>query len=449
MGRLFGTDGVRGRVNMYPMQPELVVRLGLAAGQYFRKGDKRHRVVIGKDTRLSGYVFESALTAGFCAAGMDVFLVGPLPTPAISFLTRSMRADLGVVISASHNPYMDNGIKFFDKDGFKLPDQVENEMAEMITNPDFSWDYPASNQVGRARKIQDSPGRYIVELKHSFPAGMTLDGLRIVLDCANGASYRVAPLIFEELGAEVFSLGVDPDGLNINKGCGSLHPELVAAKVREHRADIGLALDGDADRLIVVNERGKVLDGDQIMAVCAGDMLDRGTLPSKTLVATVMSNMALEVFMNERGGQLVRTKVGDRYVVEEMRRGGYVLGGEQSGHMVFMEHSTTGDGILAALQLLRVMVGRQRPISEIAGLLEPYPQKLANVWVKKKVPFEEVPDIQDAVHHAEEKLGKTGRVLLRYSGTEALARIMVEAQDQNLVDELCAELVQAVEHGLS
>lgn len=226
MGRLFGTDGVRGRVNMYPMQPELVVRLGLAAGQYFRKGDKRHRVVIGKDTRLSGYVFESALTAGFCAAGMDVFLVGPLPTPAISFLTRSMRADLGVVISASHNPYMDNGIKFFDKDGFKLPDQVENEMAEMITSPDFSWDYPASNQVGRARKIQDSPGRYIVELKHSFPAGMTLDGLRIVLDCANGASYRVAPLIFEELGTEVFSLGVDPDRLNINKGCGSLHSEL-------------------------------------------------------------------------------------------------------------------------------------------------------------------------------------------------------------------------------
>ena len=293
MGRLFGTDGVRGRVNMYPMQPELVVRLGLAAGQYFRKGDKRHRVVIGKDTRLSGYVFESALTAGFCAAGMDVFLVGPLPTPAISFLTRSMRADLGVVISASHNPYMDNGIKFFDKDGFKLPDQVENEMAEMITNPDFSWDYPASNQVGRARKIQDSPGRYIVELKHSFPAGMTLDGLRIVLDCANGASYRVAPLIFEELGAEVFSLGVDPDGLNINKGCGSLHPELVAAKVREHRADIGLALDGDADRLIVVNERGKVLDGDQIMAVCAGDMLDRGTLPSKTLVAHLITAVQL------------------------------------------------------------------------------------------------------------------------------------------------------------
>lgn len=449
MGRLFGTDGIRGRVNTYPMQPELVVRLGLAAGQYFRQGDKRHRVVIGKDTRLSGYVFESALTAGFCAAGMDVFLVGPLPTPAISFLTRNMRADLGVVISASHNPYMDNGIKFFDKDGFKLPDHVEDEMAAMITNPDFSWNFPASHQVGRAKKIQDSPGRYIVELKHSFPAGMTLDGLRIVLDCAHGAAYRVAPLIFEELGAEVFALGVEPNGLNINQSCGSLHPDLVAAKVREHRADIGLALDGDADRLIVVDERGKVLDGDQIMAVCAGEMLERDALPKRTLVSTVMSNMALEVFMNERDGHLLRTKVGDRYVVEEMRRGGYVLGGEQSGHMVFMEHSTTGDGILAALQLLRVMVSRRRPISEVAGLLELYPQKLVNVWVKKKVPFEEVPDIQDAVRHAEERLGKTGRVLLRYSGTESLARIMVEAQDQALVDELCEELVQAVKQGLS
>lgn len=449
MGRLFGTDGIRGRVNTYPMQPELVVRLGLAAGQYFRDGDKRHRVVIGKDTRLSGYVFESALTAGFCAAGMDVFQVGPLPTPAISFLTRNMRADLGVVISASHNPYMDNGIKFFDKDGFKLPDHVEDEIAAMITNPDFSWKSPASHQVGRARKIQDSPGRYIVDLKHSFPAGMTLDGLRIVLDCAHGAAYRVAPLIFEELGAEVFALGVEPNGLNINQNCGSLHPELVAAKVREHRADIGLALDGDADRLIVVDERGKVLDGDQIMAVCAGEMLERDALPKRTLVSTVMSNMALEVFMNERDGHLVRTKVGDRYVVEEMRRGGYVLGGEQSGHVVFMEHSTTGDGILAALQLLRVMVGRQRPISEVAGLLEPYPQKLVNVWVKKKIPFEESPDIQDAVRHAEERLGKTGRVLLRYSGTESLARIMVEAQDQALVDELCEELAQAVKQGLS
>jgi phosphoglucosamine mutase len=449
MGRLFGTDGIRGRVNRHPMQPQLVLRLGLAAGQYFRNGNKRHRVVIGKDTRLSGYVFESALTSGFCAAGMDVFLVGPMPTPAISFLTRSMRADLGVVISASHNPYMDNGIKFFDKEGFKLADKVENEISAMVTNPEFAWDYPAHDQVGRAKKIQDSPGRYIVELKHSFPAGMTLDGVTIVLDCAHGAAYRVAPLIFEELGAKVITLGVEPNGLNINDGCGSLHPEVLAAKVREHGADIGLALDGDADRLIVVDEHGMVLDGDQIMAVCADEMLTRGSLVGNTLVSTVMSNMALEVFMQERGGRLIRTKVGDRYVVEEMRKGGYLLGGEQSGHMVFMEHSTTGDGTLAALQLLRIMVARQRPISEIAGLLTPYPQKLVNVRVKKKVPFADVPSIQEAVRHAEERLGRTGRVLLRYSGTEALARIMVEAQDQSLVDELCAELVLAVETGLA
>lgn len=449
MGRLFGTDGIRGRVNSHPMQPELVLRLGLAAGQYFRNGSRRHRVVIGKDTRLSGYVFESALTSGFCAAGMDVFLVGPMPTPAISFLTRSMRADLGVVISASHNPYMDNGIKFFDKDGFKLADEAENEIAAMVTNQDFAWDYPAYDQVGRARKIQDSPGRYIVELKHSFPAGMTLDGLTIVLDCAHGAAYRVAPLIFEELGAKVVTLGVEPDGLNINKGCGSLHPEGLAAKIREHRADIGLALDGDADRLIVVDEHGTVLDGDQIMAVCADEMLSRGTLSGNTLVATVMSNMALEVFMQERGGRLVRTNVGDRYVVEEMRRGGYLLGGEQSGHLVFMEHSTTGDGTLAALQLLRIMVARQRPISEIAGLLTPFPQKLVNVKVKRKVPFADVPSIQAAVKNAEERLGRTGRVLLRYSGTESLARIMVEARDESLVNDLCDDLTQAVESGLA
>jgi phosphoglucosamine mutase len=380
---------------------------------------------------------------------MDVFLVGPLPTPAISFLTRNMRADLGVVISASHNPYMDNGIKFFDKDGFKLADAVENEIAEMVTNSDFVWNYPAHDHVGRARKIEDSPGRYIVDLKHSFPAGMTLDGVTIVLDCAHGAAYRVAPLIFEELGARVVTMGVEPDGLNINKGCGSLHPEVLAAKVREHRADIGLALDGDADRLIVVDERGQVLDGDQIMAVCADEMMARGTLKDKTLVSTVMSNMALEVFMAERGGRLLRTKVGDRYVVEEMRKGGYLLGGEQSGHLVFMEHSTTGDGTLAALQLLSIMVGRQRSISEIAGLLTPFPQKLVNVKVRKKVPFEDVPSIQTALRSAEDTLGRTGRVLLRYSGTEALARIMVEAQDQSLVDSMCADLAQAVESGLA
>lgn len=449
MGRLFGTDGIRGEVFKDPMQPELVLRLGLAAGQYFRNGNKRHRVVIGKDTRLSGYVFESALMSGFCAAGMDVFLVGPMPTPAISFLTRSMRADLGVVISASHNAFTDNGIKFFDRDGFKIADDVEDRIAAMVTDTSYTWDYPAHDQVGRARKIQDSPGRYIVELKHSFPEGMSLDGIRIVLDCAHGAAYRVAPLIFEELGAEVITLGVEPDGLNINKGCGSLHPAELAAKVRELRADIGLALDGDADRLTVVDEHGTVLDGDQIMAVCAQEMIARNALPERTLVATVMSNMALEIFMQEQGGQLLRTKVGDRYVVEEMRRGGYLLGGEQSGHLVFMEHSTTGDGTLAALQLLKIMVAKGRPISEIAGLLTPYPQKLVNVQVTSKIPFEEVPEIQTAVGKAEERLGRTGRVLLRYSGTEPKARIMVEAQDQSLVDTLCAELADVVKKRLA
>lgn len=449
MGKLFGTDGLRGRVNRYPMQPELVLRLGLAAGQYFRNGSKRHRVVIGKDTRLSGYVFETALTSGLCAAGMDVFLVGPLPTPAISFLTRNMRADLGVVISASHNPYMDNGIKFFDKNGFKLADQVEDEIEAMVEQADFAWTCPEHDQVGRAKKIQDSPGRYIVDLKHSFPSGMTLDGLTIVLDCAHGAAYRVAPLIFEELGAKVIALGTEPNGLNINQGCGSLYPEQVAAQVRAHGADIGLALDGDADRLIVVDEHGAVLDGDQIMAICAKEMLERDALPARTLVSTVMSNMALDVFMREQGGTLVRTKVGDRYVVEEMRRGGYMLGGEQSGHLVFMEHSTTGDGILAALQLLRIMVARQQSISELAGLLRLFPQKLVNIRVRHKKPFDEVAEIAHAVRKAEQDLGQHGRVLLRYSGTESLARIMVEAQDEQVVNRLCADLAQAVEHGLA
>ncbi|GAB1409729.1 phosphoglucosamine mutase [Desulfovibrionales bacterium] len=449
MGRLFGTDGLRGRVNHYPMQPELVLRLGLAAGQYFRNGNKRHRVVIGKDTRLSGYVFETALTSGLCAAGMDVFLVGPLPTPAISFLTRNMRADLGVVISASHNPYRDNGIKFFDHNGFKLADQVEDEIAAMVENSRCTWNCPADDQIGRARKIQDSPGRYIVDLKHSFPSGMTLDGLTIVLDCAHGAAYRVAPLIFEELGAKVICLGTEPDGLNINEGCGSLYPELVAEQVRAHGADIGLALDGDADRLIVVDQYGAVLDGDQIMAICAKEMLERDALPDKTLVATVMSNMALDVFMREQGGRLVRTKVGDRYVVEEMRRGGYMLGGEQSGHLVFLEHSTTGDGILAALQLLRIMVAREKSISELAGLLHLFPQKLVNVRVQHKIPFDEVPKIAHAVRSAEQELGQYGRVVLRYSGTESLARIMVEAQDEQKVHALCADLAQAVEQGLA
>ncbi|MGJ3523725.1 phosphoglucosamine mutase [Nitratidesulfovibrio sp. D1] len=446
--RLFGTDGLRGQVNIYPMTADVALRLGLAAGTHFRNGQRRHRVVIGKDTRLSGYVFESALTAGLCAAGMDVYLVGPLPTPAIAFLTRNMRADLGVVISASHNPFMDNGIKFFDKDGFKLPDETENKITDMVLDPGWQWDYPAPERVGRAAKIEDSPGRYIVYLKNSFPAHLTLDGMRVVLDCANGANYKVAPLALEELGAEVIKIGTEPNGLNINHQCGSLYPGVAAGKVLETRADVGLALDGDADRLIVVDERGTVLDGDQIMALCAEDMLRRGVLRNNTLVATVMSNMALEVFMKERGCKLLRTPVGDRYVVEAMRREGANLGGEQSGHLIFMDHGTTGDGLMAALQILRIMRERDRPLSELAGQLQLFPQELINVHVERKIPFEQCQPVLDAVARVEAELGDRGRVLLRYSGTEAVCRVMVEGEDSEQVRRLAGLLAEAVQKHL-
>ena len=446
--RLFGTDGLRGQVNIFPMQPEIVLRLGLAAGRFFRNREQRHRVVIGKDTRLSGYVFETALTSGFCASGMDVYLVGPMPTPAISFLTKNMRADLGVVISASHNPFMDNGIKFFDKDGFKLADATEDSIAQIVLSDETAWDSPAPEDIGRAYKIQDSPGRYIVSLKNSFHSDLTLDGVKVVLDCAHGATYRVAPLVFEELGAQVVKLGVEPDGLNINHQCGSLHPEMVAAKVLETGADIGLALDGDGDRLIVVDETGRILDGDQIMALCARDLMEHGRLPGNLLVATVMSNMALEVFMRSNGGRMLRTPVGDRYVVEAMRRHGAVFGGEQSGHLVFLEHSTTGDGCLAALQILRIMLQKNRPLSELAGLLEPFPQKLVNVRIGRKIPFEEVPGLSRKVAEMEGLLGSSGRVLLRYSGTEAVVRVMVEGEDPKLVEDITDVLSETVEQEL-
>jgi len=438
--RLFGTDGLRGQVNIYPMTPEVALRLGLAAGNHFRNGRGRHRVLIGKDTRLSGYIYEYALASGFCASGMDVFLVGPLPTPAISFLTRSMRADVGVVISASHNPYMDNGIKFFDRRGFKLPDETEDEIAARVLENACQWDFPAPEEVGRAFKVADSPGRYNVYLKGTISSDLKFDGLKIVMDCANGAAYRVSPLVFEELGAKVIKLGVDPDGMNINRKVGSLYPDVAARMVRETGADIGIALDGDADRLIVVDEKGNVLDGDQLMAIFALDMMERGELPGDMLVATVMSNMALEVFMNERGGQLVRTPVGDRYVFERMQSEGAMLGGEQSGHIIFKKHATTGDGTLAALQLIRIMLERGRPLSELAHLLEPYPQELINVHVERKIAFDQVPAVLKTVAACEKALAGKGRVLLRYSGTEAVARVMVEGRDQEQVRRLAEEL---------
>ena len=446
--RLFGTDGLRGTVNTWPMTVDVALRLGLAAGVRFRRGPHRHRVVIGKDTRLSGYMFESALTSGLCASGMHVIMTGPLPTPAISFLTRNMRADLGVVISASHNPFYDNGIKFFDADGYKLPDQTENEIAAMVLDPDFAWPYPDERSIGRATKIEDAGGRYIVYTKSCFPTHLTLGGLRIVIDCANGASYKVAPLALEELGAEVFRIGTSPDGTNINDHCGSLYPEVVAAKVRELRADVGLALDGDADRLIVVDERGTILDGDQLMALCAQSMMARGELPNNLLVATVMSNLALEIFMREHGGTLLRAPVGDRYVVEAMRREGAMLGGEQSGHLIFRHYSTTGDGLLAALQILRIMREKEKPLSELAGLLTPFPQCLVNVHVEKRLPFEERPAIAEAIARVEAELAGRGRVLLRYSGTEALCRVMVEGENDDKVRQYAHDRADVVQRDL-
>lgn len=442
--KLFGTDGMRGTVGSFPMLPEVALRLGLAAGAKFRNG-RRRTCVLGKDTRLSGYVFEMALTSGLCASGMNVLMVGPMPTPAISFLTANMRADLGIVISASHNPFQDNGIKFFDAAGYKLPDSVEDDISDMVMNHETRWNYPDPESVGRAKRINDAAGRYIVSLKNTFPRPHTLEGLKIVLDCANGATYSVAPTVLEELGAKVVKIGVEPDGLNINRDCGSLHPQGLAERVIAEGAQVGLALDGDGDRLIVVDEKGNVIDGDQIMAMCAKHLAEHDELPHKLLVATVMSNMALEVFMKSIGGRLLRTAVGDRHVAEALRREGGVLGGEQSGHIIFVNFATTGDGILAGLQLLRIMVETQRPLSELATLLTPFPQKLVNVRVGSKPPFDEVPEVVAARKGAEQRLGDRGRVLLRYSGTESVARVMVEAEDPHMVDTLCTELAGVLE----
>ncbi len=450
MGRLFGTDGMRGQVNEYPMLPGLALRLGLAAGMYFQKKDKkRHKVVIGKDTRLSGYIFESALTSGFCASGLDVYQVGPLPTPAIAFITRNMQADFGVVISASHNPYQDNGIKFFDCNGYKLADSVEDKMTDMVLDPRWKWEFPPSNEVGKARRITDALGRYIVAIKNSFPEHLSLDGMRVVIDCANGAGYKVAPMALEELGADVVSIGVSPDGKNINHLCGSLHPEVTAEQLKSSRADVGIALDGDADRVILVDENGVILDGDQIMAICAQDLLLKGKLPGNKLVATVMSNMALEVFMRDIGGELVRTPVGDRYVAEAMRSQGLALGGEQSGHLIFMNYGTTGDGLLASLQVLRIMRESGRTLSQLAGLLDLFPQVLINVPVKEKKNLDECPSIKKASQEAEKDLKGRGRVLLRYSGTENLLRVMVEGENEDKVRALAETVVEAAQADLA
>ncbi len=442
--QLFGTDGVRGIANMHPMTTEMAMQLGRAAAYVFKHDDRRSRIVIGKDTRLSGYMIENALAAGICSMGVDVLLVGPLPTPGIAFITSSMRADAGVVISASHNPYQDNGIKFFARDGFKLPDELELQIEDLIFSDRMNSLRPTAEDVGKAFRVNDAIGRYIVFLKHTFPRELDLTGLKIVLDCAHGAAYRVAPAVLEELGATVFAYGIQPDGTNINAGCGSTHPEVISAAVREHGADLGIALDGDADRCIFVDEHGNEVDGDHIMAICSIDMIKRDALPQNTVVGTVMSNLGLDIALRQAGGRVVKTDVGDRYVVEEMRRGGYRFGGEQSGHMVFFDHNTTGDGIISALQVLAILQKSGKPLSELASVMTALPQVLVNVRVNERRNIDELPEIGKLIEKVESRLGDSGRVLIRYSGTEPLMRIMLEGQDQGEITGMADEIAQLV-----
>jgi phosphoglucosamine mutase len=447
--RLFGTDGIRGTANVEPMTSETVLRIGRAIAHVVKNGPRRHKIIIGKDTRLSGYMVESALTSGICSMGVDVLLIGPLPTPGIAFLTRSMRADAGVVISASHNPFQDNGIKFFGNNGFKLPDDVEREVEHLVIGDSIEHLRPTAAEVGKAFRIDDALGRYNVFLKSTFPKHLTLDGLRIVIDCANGAAYRVGPEVLAELGADVVELGVEPDGENINLDCGALHPQKLAAEVRAQDADVGIALDGDGDRVIFVDENGEVVDGDEILAMVGTDLARKGRLPNDGVVATVMSNIGLDVALRDHGVRLVRVKVGDRFVVEEMVRGGFALGGEQSGHIVFLEHGTTGDGLVTALSVLALIVESGKKLSELRQVMRRFPQVLVNVPVKERRDLESLPALQKVIAHVSKQLGKRGRVLVRYSGTEALVRVMVEGEQPGQVERFVEEIAATVRDQLA
>lgn len=435
--KFFGTDGIRGRANSV-ITSELALKVGQAAGLVFRRGEHRNRVVIGKDTRLSGYMIESALQAGFTSVGIDVMLLGPMPTPAIAMLTRSMRADLGVMISASHNPFEDNGIKLFGPDGFKLSDEIEREI-ESLLESDLGTRLAKANQLGRAKRIDGVHARYIEFAKRTLPRAVDLDGLRIVVDCANGAGYKVAPEALWELGAEVVAIGVDPDGFNINKDVGSTAPDALSRKVRELRADVGIALDGDADRVIIVDERGQVVDGDQLMAVIATSWKDDGLLTQPGIVATIMSNLGLERYLDNIGLSLARTAVGDRYVLEYMREHGFNIGGEQSGHIILSDYSSTGDGLIAALQLLAVVKRRNRPVSEVCHCFEPLPQILKNVRYKSGQPLAQ-DSVVSAIEGAKKKLDGKGRLVIRPSGTEPVIRVMAEGDDRELVEQIVGEV---------
>lgn len=449
MRKLFGTDGIRGVANVEPMTTEMAMQVGRGVAYIFKNKNRRHKIVIGKDTRLSGYMLENALVAGICSMGVDVLLVGPLPTPGIAFITASMRADAGIVISASHNPFQDNGIKIFSGNGFKLPDDLEMKIEELIFSEKIDSLRPTAAEVGKAYRVDDAVGRYVVHLKNSFPKDLSLDGLKIVLDCAHGAAYKVAPAVFEELGAEVIALGVEPNGENINFQCGSLHPHLVMEKVKECQADLGISLDGDADRAIFADEEGNLVDGDQIMAICAHDLKKKKRLNHNTLVATVMSNMGLDLAMKEKGIKVVRTQVGDRYVVEEMNRGGYNLGGEQSGHFIFLDYNTTGDGVLSALQVLAVMKREDKKLSELSTIMTKFPQVLINVAVKEKKDPAQIPELAKLLKKIKEKLANKGRLLVRPSGTENLMRIMVEGEDHAEIDAYAQEIAASIRKNMA
>ncbi len=442
--KLFGTDGVRGVANADPMTSEVALRLGRAVAHVFRQSPRRHKILIGKDTRVSGYMLETAMASGICSMGVDVLLVGPMPTPGIAFLTRSLRADAGVVISASHNPFQDNGIKFFASDGFKLPDAVEAEIEDLVFAGSIDHLRPTAGEVGKAFRIDDALGRYNVFAKNTFPRDRTLDGLKIVVDAAHGAGYKVAPEVLEELGAKVWTIGCDPNGQNINDGCGAMHPEGLQKKVVEVGADIGIALDGDADRCLLVDERGEMVDGDQVLAIAAHQMSREGTLRNDAVVATVMSNLGLEVSLRDIGVALVRTPVGDRYVVEEMRRRDANIGGEQSGHIIFLDHNTTGDGLITALGILSIFVEAGRPLSELAASMPRFPQVLVNVRVKERRDVTADERVAGAIRDIESGLGDRGRVLVRASGTEPLIRVMVEGEREDEVRSHAEGIADAI-----
>ena len=434
--KIFGTDGIRGRANHYPITPDMVLKLGQAIGLTLKQKYNKPRILIGKDTRRSGYLLEQALSAGICSVGVDTALLGPLPTPGIAYLTRGMRANAGIVLSASHNPYYDNGIKIFSADGYKLPVADEEILTQKIFSDDLTHNLPTGNAVGTSRRIDDAMGQYAVFLKEQFPKHLTLEGFRIILDCANGAAYKVAPKVFEELGAEVFLLGNQPNGTNINDQCGALHPQDLVEKVALYKADIGIALDGDADRLIVVDNKAQIVDGDQILAICAQHYLEQNRLNQKTLVATIMSNMGLDIALKKLGGQVIRTSVGDRNVVSEMRKGSYNLGGEQSGHLIFHDCSTTGDGLLAALSLLEIVIEKGKSVHELKQCMELMPQVLKNFDVSEKIPVENMPTLDKCIQQCKKELGNQGRVLFRYSGTERKARVMVEGDNYDLIEDI-------------